>query len=617
MGKASETQSYAWIKDKLKRFGWATRNPSRNERGEVYTQHECSQHDEIKKNLDGGVPEFVLKISARDFCIVEAKPHPKEIKQALKEAQDYANQINNQSKQISAPIAIGVAGSDDDGYEVETTYFDTAKSKWRRVLIEGKPLHRLPKKPECERIISQKSAELARPEFTTREIVELSALINRRLHKAKVTKEKRAPTIAVLLSALSSHPDLKLQADANIFIDDINTRAKKIFEISNKLHLWNQIHLVAPSEDNAAYADALDDVIRYLHEADIVSATPDADVLGQFFENFLRYGNTSKDIGIVLTPRHICWLAAEALNISHTDLLYDPALGTGGFLIAAYNRVKSKSTPTDAVNFAKNRIFGCEQNGPVATLAFINMFFRGDGKHNLRNATCFGARLAGASVSAKTARFKEGSEFGKKEHLAATRVLMNPPFALKQDDEKEYRFVDHALAQLQDNGLLFAVLPSSVMYSQEFHWWRQQILAHHTLQSVILFPNDLFYPVAVESVGVFIKKSIPHENEKVLWVRLDNDGFSKWKGFRVERKGSHWRDALSGLGEALRKWCTDGKQSPDVTGYYEFKKIRGTELIPQAHLGTPKLDETTHVFETKKAILNYLTTRWRLTAELL
>jgi len=51
-----------------------------------------------------------------------------------------------------------------------------------------------------------------------------------------------------------------MRRDANIFIEDINTRAKKLFEISNKLHLWTQIQLVAPSEDNSAYAAALDDV---------------------------------------------------------------------------------------------------------------------------------------------------------------------------------------------------------------------------------------------------------------------------------------------------------------------------------------------------------------------
>ena len=37
--------------------------------------------------------------------------------------------------------------------------------------------------------------------------------------------------------------------------------------------------------------------------------------------------------------------------------------------------------------------------------------------------------------------------------------MMNPPFALKETDEAEIRFVEHALDQLQENGLLFSVLP--------------------------------------------------------------------------------------------------------------------------------------------------------------
>jgi type I restriction-modification system DNA methylase subunit len=47
-------------------------------------------------------------------------------------------------------------------------------------------------------------------------------------------------------------------------------------------------------------------------------------------------------------------------------------------------------------------------------------------------------------------------------------------------------------------------------------------------------PWDVFYPVGVNSVGVFIRKGIPHnKNAKVLWVRALNDGLLKSKGKRL------------------------------------------------------------------------------------
>ncbi len=42
---------------------------------------------------------------------------------------------------------------------------------------------------------------------------------------------------------------------------------------------------------------------------------------------------------------------------------------------------------------------------------------------------------------------------------------MNPPFALKKGDEKEYKFIDFALNRIEKNGYLFAVIPSHIMFS--------------------------------------------------------------------------------------------------------------------------------------------------------
>ena len=113
---------------------------------------------------------------------------------------------------------------------------------------------------------------------------------------------------------------------------------------------------------------------------------------------------------------------------------------------------------------------------------------------------------------------------------------MNPPFALKRDDEKEYKFVDHALRQMQDGGLLFSVLPYSAMVRpHRYKQWREKsLLANNTLLCVLTFPQDLFYPIGVHTLGIFVKKGIRHPREqKVLWIRAVNDGLLKSKGKRL------------------------------------------------------------------------------------
>ena len=107
---------------------------------------------------------------------------------------------------------------------------------------------------------------------------------------------------------------------------------------------------------------------------------------------------------------------------------------------------------------------------------------------------------------------------------------------LQQSDEKEYRFVQHGLDLLQDGGLLFSILPISTMFeSGEVREWRaNKLLKENTLLSVITFPPELFYPIGVHTLGVVIRKGIPHpEKQPVFWIRATHDGYIKIKGKRV------------------------------------------------------------------------------------
>jgi len=66
------------------------------------------------------------------------------------------------------------------------------------------------------------------------------------------------------------------------------------------------------------------------------------DVLGKFYEKFLKYGNGAKEIGIVLTPRHITEFASEVLDVKYNDYVLDPTCGTGGFLVSAFDYSKKE-----------------------------------------------------------------------------------------------------------------------------------------------------------------------------------------------------------------------------------------------------------------------------------
>ena len=117
------------------------------------------------------------------------------------------------------------------------------------------------------------------------------------------------------------------------------------------------------------FKNALVRTIQELENLNIRSAmNSSTDVLGQFYEVFLKYGNGAKEIGIVLTPRHITRFAVEAIGISSHDVVLDLACGTGGFLVAAFHHVRP-GTPAQLERFKEHNLFGIEQESYVAVLA--------------------------------------------------------------------------------------------------------------------------------------------------------------------------------------------------------------------------------------------------------
>jgi len=608
--KTSEYRSYPWIKAKFVASGWNDSNPNTDPRGQIWEQNEALSNLELKKGLGAQKPEFVVRITDNQYWTVEAKNTTNKLPVAVEEAQGYADDINAASTVVRVRFATGVAGTSDSGFKLVTMFLTTA-GEWKPVVLAGAQFDGIMTLKEALRVLAADNADLSAIPMTVAEVVEIGKFINKTLHSAKIPKERRALLVAILLLALERDPNIALGKDPSVFISDINARARLAFDAANRIPLWDTLQILPEGDNPAHQANALSTVLQRLKAHDILNTARNTDLLGAFFESFLRYGNSSKDLGIVLTPRHLCWLAAEALGINKDDVVYDPTVGTAGFLVAAFNRIRSVSTPAESEAFATKNLYGIEHSNEIAALAFINMYFRGDGKHNLKIDSSLPYRVV--SVPGNDAlQFRQGIELQDDESLAVTRVLMNPPFALPNENEAEIRFVEHGLRQLVANGLLFTVLPSSVLYDSNYAEWRKQLLEHNTLMGVVALPLDVFYPVATESVGLFIRKGKKHEDaDNVLWIRLTDDGYSKRKGFRVERKGLQFKSHLRPTAQALKNWLLSGLETAQIPGELEFSPLSSPEWLPQTHLGTAALDITNYELYVREAYRQILVQKVR------
>ncbi len=533
---SSEVDAYVYIKNQLKLLGWNVRNPDRDLKGQVYTQGECLSHPEIKHQLDKDKPENVVKLTDTLYWVIEAKRNRKEIDKAVKEAEDYAGRINN-SKNIKAVIISGVAGNESDTYTIQSKFL--VGSDFKPITLNAKEITGLLSVEMAKAILANNSPDLKDIPIDENLFFKKAQEINRILHLGAINKGTRARVMAALLLSFLEDTLPNLDAAPSVLISEINARAMRVLKKEGKAEFYHCVELSPPTDEvnHYKYKNALVRSFQELQNLNIRSAmNSGTDVLGRFYEIFLKYGNGAKEIGIVLTPRHITKFIAEVMNVTQNDIIYDGACGTGGFLVAAFDSVRrNTSSGSEINNFKTTKIFGIEQDPEVVALAVVNMIFRGDGKNNLKEGDSFRWWLT-ASVNKDgipTAEYSDGKP--EKYSPVVTKVMMNPPFALKKSAEKEYRFVDQALDQMKEGSNLFSVLPYSVLVKpNEFLNWRRDLLAKNTLLCVITFPEDLFYPIGVRTVGFFAQKGKPHpKDQNVLWIRALNDGLVKSKGKRT------------------------------------------------------------------------------------
>lgn len=604
----TEVDAYVFIKESLKEHGWDTRNPSRVSEGQVWTQNECLGHPEIKRLFGKNRPENIVKVSDTVLWVIEAKRSRTQLKAALDDAYGRADTLNV-SRQFQVKFISGVAGNDTDGFIVHTEYLH--KGRFHPVRWNGVPVTGFLSEDDLKFILNQNAPDVANPKIDEALFISKASKINEILHLGAVNPHQRASVMAaLLLSMLSDTEPNVAEKSPKVLIRDINARVEFVLAKQGKSEFFDYIKIALPAtEDNhVKFRQALVDSFQQLTDLNIKSAMNSGDDwLGAFYEVFLKYASWAQDLGIVLTPRHLTKWAAEVMDVQSHDIVYDPTCGTGGFLVAAFDHVKQSGNQRQVERFKQQGLFGVEQETGLAALAVVNMIFRGDGKNNIKEGNCFAQTLEATDQSGSRAQFIKGVS----SEPPVTKVLMNPPFSLRRGSEKEYKFVDQALAQMEDGGMLFAILPYSAMCKPKGYdkWRKEQLLPRHTLRAVVSFPSDVFYPIGVTTVGVFIEKGTAHPKaQPVLWVRAASDGLVKSKGKRLPNRNEP--NTLMKAIPNLKRFLQDPNYV--VRNLRQFQKIAPIdwddpqlELVPEAYLDQA-LPQPTELFSTLERTMRYL-----------
>jgi type I restriction-modification system DNA methylase subunit len=282
------------------------------------------------------------------------------------------------------------------------------------------------------------------------------------------------------------------------------------------------------------------------------------DVLGQLYIEFLRYANSDKGLGIVLTPPHITEFFTDLACVNKNSIAYDNCTGTGGFLIAAMRRMiqDAKGDESKIKEIKSGCLIGAEYQSHIFALAVSNMYIHQDGKTSIINGDCFDMEVI------KSVRAKK-----------PTVGFLNPPY--KSDKKKvtdELEFILNNLECLVDGGTCIAIVPMScaIGNSTSTLSFKKKLLEKHTLEAVLSMPAELFTDSKVGEVTCIMIFSAhkPHPEKKETFF-----GYYKDDGF-VKRKNKGRIDANQRWSGIKEHWITNFINRKNEAGLSINKVVR-------------------------------------------
>ena len=259
----------------------------------------------------------------------------------------------------------------------------------------------------------------------------------------------------------------------------------------------------------------LRDVINKVADLHFTSSE-ELHTLGALYESMLReMRDAAGDSGEFYTPRPVVRFMVEMSDPRLGETVLDPASGTGGFLVEAFNHLsKQVKTVADRKRLQADSIFGCEPKSLPYLLGQMNLLLHG---------------LDAPQIdSGNSLRFKL-SEIGEKDRVDA--ILSNPPFGGEEEKGIQGNFPDdrqtaetallflqlimrklrRQLTPTKGHGRAAVVVPNGTLFGDGVcARIKEELIKEFNLHTVVRLPNGVFAPyTAIATNILFFDRSGP------------------------------------------------------------------------------------------------------------
>jgi type I restriction enzyme M protein len=250
--------------------------------------------------------------------------------------------------------------------------------------------------------------------------------------------------------------------------------------------------------------------------------------LGDAFEYLLSSLGTQGDAGQFRTPRPIIDFMTALVDPKKTDVISDPACGTGGFLISSFRHVVRANADADGANMLSpleretlaSNLRGYDISPDMVRLSLVNMYL-----HGFSNPQIFEY-----DTLTNEERWNEYSDV----------ILANPPFMTPkggirphkrftiQVKKSETLFVDYIAEHLTENGRAAVIVPEGVLErADKAHEALRSLLVKDYLSGIVSLPGRLFLPYAkVKTSIILLDRKMAKSGAPVFYSEVNQVGFS-------------------------------------------------------------------------------------------
>ncbi|PFZ52788.1 hypothetical protein COL68_25515 [Bacillus wiedmannii] len=302
--------------------------------------------------------------------------------------------------------------------------------------------------------------------------------------------------------------------------------SKDVFPFIKKLY-ENQFSVYAKYMDDAMFMIPTPNVFKKI-VVGIDKISMEGYAQGELYEYLLSKVATARNNRQCYTPRHIIDMIVELMKPIPKDIIMDPVVGSGGFLVSAAENLRDNYkdlflTHDFKEHFNNKMFYGFDIDRTMLRISVMNMVLHGVENPNIDYCD---------SLSKQN-----------KDEDKYTLIFANPPFKglidydeispdllkITKTKKMEILFLVLFLRMLKVGGRCAAIVPDGVLFgnSKAYKDIRQDIIENHKLEAVISMPSGVFKPYAGVSTSIIIfKKTNLGGTDNVWFYDMKADGYS-------------------------------------------------------------------------------------------